>query len=95
VVNSAIINRLQKYFQGLNFGASFKLSNICMAVQQCLGVVDVKVTTAAENSTNYGIQLFTNSADTVPDVIRTEDFKLADNQVMMYRNVRIIRKAAT
>lgn len=95
VVNSAIINRLQKYFQGLNFGASFKLSNICMAVQQCLGVVDVKVTTAAENSTNYGIQLFTNSADTVPDVIKTEDFKLADNQVMMYRNVRIIRKAAT
>lgn len=95
VVNTAIINRLQKYFQGVGFGASIKLSNICLAVQQCLGVVNVKITTSAEDSTNYGIQLFTDSADTVPDSIKTEDFKLADNQVLMYRNTKILRKAAT
>lgn len=95
VVNTAIINRLQKYFQGVGFGASIKLSNICLAVQQCIGVVDVKVTTSAEDSSNYGIQLFNDSADTVPDSIWTEDFKLADNQVLMYRNVKILRKAAT
>ena len=95
VVNTGIINRLQKYFQGLNFGASFKLSNISLAVQQVLGVVDVKITTAAENATDYGIQLYNNSADTVPTSIKTADFKLADNQVMMYRNVKILRKAAT
>jgi len=95
VVNNAIVNRLQKYFQGLSFGASFKISNLCMAVQQCLGVVNVKVTEQSEDSVNYGIQLFTNTSDTVPDTIKTGDFKLTDNQVMMYRNVKILRKAAT
>lgn len=95
VVNAAIINRLQKYFQGIAFGASIKLSNLCMAVQQVLGVVDVKVTTQAESSTNYGIQLYDNSSDTVPTVVKVEDFKLADNQILMYRNVRLLRKAAT
>lgn len=94
VVNTAITNRLQKYFQGLNFGASFKISNLCMAVQQCLGVVNVKVTTSLENSTYYGIRLFTNASDTIADDIKQDDFKLADNQVMMFRNVRILRKAA-
>lgn len=94
VTNTAIVNRLQKYFQGLGFGASFKLSNVCLAVQQCLGVVDVKVTTAAESS-KYGIQLYDNSSDTIPSSVKTEDFKLSDNQVLMYRDVTLLRKAAT
>ena len=94
-INASIINRLQKYFQGLGFGASVKMSNICLAVQQCIGVVDVKLTVIDDDSARYGIQVFTDAADTVPDITYTEDFKLADNQVLMYRGVKILRKAAT
>lgn len=95
VVDTAIINRLQKYFQGLGFGVSFKLSNLCMAVQQVLGVVDVKVTTQAENGTHYGVELYDNSNDTGPASVKTEDFRLGDNQLLMYRNVNLLRKATT
>ena len=57
-------------------------------------MVDVKVTTAAESS-KYGIQLYDNSSDTIPSSVKTEDFKLSDNQVLMYRDVTLLRKAAT
>jgi uncharacterized phage protein gp47/JayE len=95
VVDTAIVNRLQTYFQGLGFGASVKVSNICLAVQQCLGVVDVKLTSSSDNATYYGIQIYENPSDTLPTRTKTEDFKLADNQVLMYRSVKLLRKATT
>lgn len=88
VINTAIVNRLQKYFQGLGFGASIKLSNICLAVQQVLGVVDVKVTSGR------GIELYDNPTDTVPTV-KLEDFRLGDDQLLIYQGVDIQRRAAT
>ena len=93
VVNSAIVNRLQSYFALMPFGAQIKLSNLAMAVQQCLGVIDVKITTAADDSTNYGIQLYNNSADPDPTMVETNDFKLPDNQLAVYQGVRITRVA--
>jgi uncharacterized phage protein gp47/JayE len=99
VVDSAITNRLKKYFQGQGFGVSIKLSNICMAVQQVIGVVDVKVTTQAEatarNRSNYGIELYENSSDITPSSIETGDFTLAESQVLMYYGVKLLRRATT
>ena len=85
MINSAIVNRLQAYFALMPFGAQIKLSNLAMAVQQCLGVIDVKITTADDDSTNYGVQLFNNSADPDPTTVETTDFKLADNQLALIR----------
>jgi uncharacterized phage protein gp47/JayE len=99
VVDIAITDRLKKYFQGQGFGQSIKLSNICMAVQQVIGVVDVKVTTSAEATArdwaHYGIRLYNNSSDTVADYIKTEDFTLAESQVLMYYGVKLLRRATT
>jgi hypothetical protein len=94
VVNSAIINRLQTYFAQLPFGSQVKLSNIAMYVQQTLGVVDTKVTTSADDSTNYGVQIFDNGSDPTPAVVETSDFKLADNELANYQGVLIRRVAA-
>lgn len=100
VVDSAINDRLKKYFQGIGFGASIKLSNLCMAVQQCLGVVDVKITTSDEATAHgqtgyYGIRLYDNSTDTSPTRIKAADFKLSDSQVPMYYGVKLLRRPTT
>ena len=100
VVDRAINDRLKKYFQGIGFGASIKLSNLCMAVQQVLGVVDVKITTEAEaiahgQTDYYGIRLYDNGTDTVPDFTKTADFKLSDSQVPMYYGVKLLRRPTT
>jgi uncharacterized phage protein gp47/JayE len=94
VVNSAIVGRLQTYFQGMPFGAPIKLSNLCMAVQQVQGVIDTKITTSSDDSVDYGVQIFANSTSPTPSLVETADFKLADNQIAVYQGVNINRVAA-
>lgn len=94
VVNAGIVSRLQTYFASLPFGSQVKLSTLAMVVQQTLGVVDCKITTVAENASDYGVQIFNNSADPVPDVVETTDFKLSDNQLAVYQGVLLTRVAA-
>lgn len=84
-VNSSIVSRLQLFLQGLPFGSQVKLSTLAMCVQQVLGVVDVKITTSSDDSVNYGVQLFADSASTTPYQIETTDFKLNDNQIAVYQ----------
>ena len=91
-VNSNIITVLQNYFSTLGFGAQIKLSTMQMIVQQVYGVASCTLTTSAENSTNYGIQVFNNSYDT-SYVSEAEDFKLSDNQLANYQGVIITRLA--
>lgn len=93
VVNAAITTRLQQYFAGLSFGAQIKLSNLCMAVQQVMGVIDVKITTSSDDPSDYGVQIFNSSADPEPSEVETSDFKLADNQLAVYQGVDITRVA--
>ena len=88
-VNSAIVNRLQVFWQTLGFGAQVTLSQLESAVQQVLGVNEVHVTTEAEDGSNYGIQVFNNSTDTSPTTVYTADFLLNDNQLSVYQNVLI------
>lgn len=94
VTNAAIEERLKSYFASLPFGTHIKLSTLALAVQQVLGVLDVKITTGEESPTTYGVRLFNDATDPVPDTIHTEDFKLEDNALAVYSGVEILRKAA-
>jgi uncharacterized phage protein gp47/JayE len=93
VVSAAIANRLQGWVAGLPFGAQIKLSAITTIVTQVLGVIDCKITQQSENASFYGVQMFDNSTDTIPQTTQTADFKLADSQVAYFLNVKINRIA--
>lgn len=84
--NAAIVNRLQIFYQTLDFGSPVIFSQLEAAVQQVLGVNEVHVTTEAENGAAYGVQVFDNSSDVVPTTTYTDDFVLNDNQVAVYQN---------
>jgi len=67
-VNNAISTRLQTYFQGQDFGSWIDIGNMCLAIQQVLGVYNVVLTSqgtggpgAAQDTTNYGVQVFSAS----------------------------------
>lgn len=92
-VNSSIIAALQGFLAALPFGSQIKLNTLCMVVQQVIGVVDAKITTSTDNPTNYGVQIFANSADVTPSVVETTDFKLNDNQLALYQGVLLTRVA--
>jgi len=84
--NTAIVARLQAFYQTLNFRSPVIFSQLEAAVQQVLGVNEVHVTTALENDTNYGIQVFNSSLDTTPASVQTTDFVLNDNQIAVYQD---------
>jgi hypothetical protein len=92
-VNSAINTRLQQYFQTLGYGAWVYISSMCLAIQQVLGVINVSLTTTADDAVTYGVRIFENSSDPTPFEIETGDFKLADNQLGEFLNANILRKA--
>jgi uncharacterized phage protein gp47/JayE len=85
-VNTAIVSRLQIFYQTLGFGAPIILSQLVAAVQQVLGVNEVHVTTSSENAT-YGLQVFNSSNDVTPAATNTTDFVLKDNQIAVYKSV--------
>jgi uncharacterized phage protein gp47/JayE len=88
--NTAIVSRLQIFYQTLGFGGVVIFSQLEAAVQQVLGVNEVHITTSAEATaaghTDYGIEVFDNSTDTTPTTINTSDFVLNDNQLAVYQN---------
>ena len=92
-VNNAIQERLRQYFSGLPYGAWIELSDLNLAVHQVLGVDNVYLTPQSEHNTNYGIKVYGNSADIVPAVIQTADFKLADNSLPNFLEAVVLRKA--
>lgn len=92
-VDNAIQERLRTYFAGLPYGAWVELSDLNLAVHQVIGVDNVWVTTSAENPTDYGIQVFGDSSDTVPLEIQIADFKLLDNQLPIFMDAVVLRRA--
>lgn len=90
LVNTAIVSRLQIFYQTLGFGSPVILSQLVAAVQQVLGVNEVHVTTSSENAT-HGIRVFNNSTDTTPAATNTTDFVLNDNQIALYQSVVILQ----
>lgn len=89
--NSAIINRLQIFYQTLGFGTPVIFSQLEAAIQQVLGVNAVHVTTEAENGSNYGVQVYAASTDISPTTVYTDDFVINDNQLCVYNNAIILQ----
>jgi uncharacterized phage protein gp47/JayE len=98
-VNNAITTQLQTFFSGLGYGAWVDVSQLCLVVQQVIGVNSVSLTTGPGatdpdvTTELYGIQCFGNSADVTPLSIETEDFKLIDSALPIFLDVQILRKA--
>lgn len=92
-VDNSIQTRLRQFFAGMPYGAWLEMSDLSLAVHQVLGVDNVQLTTNAENSTDYGIKLYSNANDTLPYVIQTGDFKLTDNTLPVFLEAKILRKA--
>lgn len=90
-VNTAINNRLQIFFQALGFGAWIDTAKLCLAVQQVLGVSNVRLTESTDDNVNYGIQVFSNSNDT-SFVQESTNFKLEDRQVAQFLTTKIRRE---
>jgi len=94
VTNSAINERLRTYFNGLPFGSDLRISNLALAVQQVLGVVDVKLTTSTESPTAYGVEVYHDATDPDPESVEITDFKFDDNTLPIFLEAVILRKAA-
>lgn len=94
VTNSAIDERLKSFFASQPFGAQIKISALALAVQQVLGVADVKLTTNSENPSDYGIETYHNATDTTTASVETTDFKLDDNCLPIFLESALLWKAA-
>lgn len=94
-VSNAIQERLRNYFSGLAYGSWIEISDLTLAVHQVLGVDNVNLTLAGDlgAGTGHGVKLYGNSADTSPLETHDGDFKLADNQLPIFLDAVIRRKA--
>ena len=91
-VNTGINSRLKIFFQALDFGSWIDAAKLCLAVQQVMGVSSVTLTTQAQDSANYGIQVYESSGDT-SYVQEVGSFKLQDGQVAQFLTSQIRREA--
>lgn len=93
-VDNAIQERLLTYFGGMDFGSWIEVSDLMLAVHQIQGVDNVNLTVAGDDGVgdDHGIQVFADSADTLPIVTHDTDFKLTDNQLPIFLNAVIRRR---
>lgn len=95
-VNNAIQERLRNYFAGMPYGSWIEFSDLTLAVHQVLGVDNVRVTDPALDpgvGVHYGVKIYTDSANTVPASTQSQDFKLKDNQLPVFLDAVMLRKA--
>ena len=94
-VNKAIQERLRTYFGGMAYGAWIEISDLTLAVHQVLGVDNVNLTVAGDAGVgdDHGIKVYATSADTLPIITHDTDFKLVDNQLPLFLDAVIRRRA--
>lgn len=94
-VDNAIQERLRTYFTGMNYGAWVEMSDLMLAVHQVQGVDNVNLTVEGDPGVgdNHGVQVFADSADTLPITTHDADFKLIDNQLPIFLDAVIRRRA--
>lgn len=94
-VNNAIQERLRAYFAGLPYGAWVEVSDLTLAAHQVLGVDNISLVLSTDVGVgeNFGMKVYADSSDTVPLVTHPGDFKLHDNQLPVFLDAVITRKA--
>jgi hypothetical protein len=70
------------------------MSNLALAVQQVLGVIDVKITTSSEDADDYGVEIYHDATDPTPEIVQTTDFKFDDATLPIFLSATILRRAA-
>ncbi|AVO24996.1 baseplate wedge subunit [Rhodococcus phage Finch] len=92
-VNANIQVALRAMFAQFNFGEWVEMSDIIMTAHQVIGVDNVWITKAADNPTNYGVKVYNTSNPATPLSTQTEDFKMSDNQLPIFLDAVLTRKA--
>lgn len=92
-VNANLQVALRSFFAQFNFGDWVEMSDIIMAAHQVIGVDNVWITKQADNPTNYGVKVYNTSNPATALSTQTEDFKMSDNQLPIFLDAVLTRKA--
>lgn len=92
-VNSNIQTTLRNFFANQPYGAMIEMSDLVTVVHQVTGVDNVWITPDTENAQNFGVRVYDDSSDTAPLATYVADFMLADNQLPVFLDAVITRKA--
>lgn len=84
---------LRRYFSSQYFGTWIESSDLLFAVRSVRGVDNAQLTKSTSSATDYGIKVFSHPESTVPLDTTTADFKLEDDQLPVFLNAVITRKA--
>ena len=92
-VGQNIQEALRRYISAQYFGAWIESSDLLYAVRAVRGVDNAQLTKSTSSATNYGIKTFSHPESTVPLNTTTADFKLDDDQLPVFLNAVVTRKA--
>ena len=93
-VDNQIQERLRTYFAGLPYGSWIQISDLSLAVHQVLGVDNVNLVLNDGVSTAHGVKVYATGVDgESPLETHDTDFKLNDNQLPVFLDAVIRRKA--
>ena len=84
---------LRRYFSNQGFGAWIEVSDLLLAVRSVRGIDNAKLTNTTSSSTDYGVKVFSHPESSTPIRTTTEDFKLRDDQLPVFLDAVITRKA--
>ena len=84
---------LRRYFSNQYFGAWIESSDLLMAVRNIRGVDNAQLTKTTSSATDYGIKMFSHPEAANPLDTTTDDFKLDDDQLPVFLDAVITRKA--
>ena len=92
-VNNNIQSTLRSFFSQVSYGEWVEFSDLLTLVHQVHGVDNVWVTTVDEDSANYGVEQYVDSNKNTKLTTRSEDFQLEDNQLPVFLEANIKRRA--
>jgi len=98
VVSQVLTNiqtMLRNFFASFGYAAVVEMSDITSIVHQVVGVDNVWITTSTENASNYGVRVYSYSDDVTPLATQIADFIFADNQLPVFLDAVVTRKANT
>lgn len=84
---------LRRYFSSQYFGTWIESSDLLHHVRSVRGVDNAQLTKSTSSATNYGIKTFSHPEATNPLDTTTDDFKLDDDQLPVFLDAVITRKA--
>ena len=84
---------LRRYFSNQYFGAWIESSDLLQVVRTVSGVDNAQLTKTTSSATDYGVKVFMHPEAPTPIQTTTQDFKLRDDQLPVFLDAVITRKA--